>query len=395
MALRENPDDGGECGMKYAHLNRWKVTLTTESPVFIGASPQEKLSKRECVYDQGKGVLYVPDIVKLIETIEKQGNLNDFESFLLQVQSQQGDRISLREFLRNINIPISPDAPWVRYTLKTASGDYSTLNALHCFIKNAQGLPYIPGSSIKGAVRTALLAARSKEEELQSMIKNAEDKPKSRWSGPVENPLRVLRLNQRPEKETDAVNDLLRAMQVSDSAPCPLDSLVVCKKLELSSDGEVHGTSQGNRNRRSSPPLYRECLQPGTKTFFYLTIDQKLAGTQLSVTQITQALKSWYALQRQRYDDQFAWENVPLDGVEFSGVPIILGGGVGFQSKSLTYRLADPEETRTAVHNILKAQFCKTYKPHADDPAPYRMKIAQIGDRFYPMGHCSLQVEEA
>ena len=113
------------------------------------------------------------------------------------------------------------------------------------------------------------------------------------------------------------------------------------------------------------------------------------------MTQITQALKSWYALQRQRYDDQFAWENVPLDGVEFSGVPIILGGGVGFQSKSLTYRLADPERTRAAVHTILKAQFYKTYKPHADDPAPYRMKIAQIGDRFYPMGRCSLQVEEA
>ena len=156
--------------MKYAHLERYKITLTTESPVFIGASSQEKLSKRECVYDRDKGFLYVPDLTRLIEAIEKQGSLNDFEAFLLQAQSQQGDRVTLRDFLRNINIPIAPDAPWVRYTLETASGDYSALNTVNCFIKNAQGQPYLPGSSVKGAIRTALLAARSREEGLQNMV---------------------------------------------------------------------------------------------------------------------------------------------------------------------------------------------------------------------------------
>ena len=101
---------------------------------------------------------------------------------------------------------------------------------------------------------------------------------------------------------------------------------MICKKLELSSSGEVHGTTQGNRSGRTSPPLYRECLRPGVTTHFYLTLDKKLAGSQLSMEKITQALQAWYTLQRQRYDDQFHWEDVPLRGVEFSGTPIILGG---------------------------------------------------------------------
>ncbi len=347
--------------MKYAHLERYKITLTTESPVFIGASTQEKLSKRECVYDRDKGLLYVPDLTRLIEAIEKQGSLNDFEAFLLQAQSQQGDRVTLRDFLRNINIPIVPDAPWVRYTLETASGDYSALNTVNCFIKNAQGQPYLPGSSIKGAIRTALLAARSREEGLQNMVYNAEQKPKNRWAGTEENPLRILRLNPEERKRYDAVNDLLRALYVSDSAPFPLDCLMICKKLELSSSGEVHGTTQGNRSGRTSPPLYRECLRPGVTTHFYLTLDKKLAGGQLSMEKITQALQAWYTLQRQRYDDQFHWEDVPLRGVELSGTPIILGGGVGFQSKNLMYKLADPEKARAAIHKILSAQFYCPY----------------------------------
>ena len=379
--------------MKYAHLERCRVTLTTEAPVFIGASNTEKLSKRECVYDRDKALLYVPDIVKLIVTIGERGSLPAFEAYLTQAQSQQGDRMTLRDFLRNHNIPITPEAPWVRYTLRTASGDYPAMNTLNCFIKNVQGQPYIPGSSIKGAIRTALLAARSGEKELQSMANQAELKPKNRWAGMEEHPLRVLRLHPEERKRTDAVNDLLRALYVSDCAPFPLDSLIVCKKLELSADGEVHGTAQGSRSGRAAPPLYRECLRPGMSTHFYLTIDQKLAGTQLSMEKISQALSAWYDLQRQRYDAQFRWEDVPLDGMDVPGVPLILGGGVGFQSKSLMYKLADPEKARAVIHKILKAQFGRTYKLYDSDPAPYRMKIAQVGERFYPMGRCSLRME--
>ena len=294
----------------------------------------------------------------------------------------------------NHNIPIREDATWVRYTLRTASGDYPAMNTLNCFIKNVQDQPYIPGSSIKGAIRTALLASCSREEGLQSMAYQAEQNPKYRRAGAEEHPLRILRLNTAERKRTDAVNDLLRALYISDSAVFPLDALIVCKKLELSSNGEVHGTAQGMRSGRTSPPLYRECLRPGLSTHFYLTIDKKLAASQLSPEKITQALEAWYALHRQRYDDQFAWEDVPLEGVTFSGVPIILGGGVGFQSKSLLYRLADAEKARAVIHSVLCAQFYKTYKLYSDAPAPYRMKIAQVGDRFYPMGRCSLRVEE-
>ena len=382
MALRKSNDDGGKYAMKYQHLERFRITLETVSPVFIGSSA--KISKKELVMLPNEGKVLIPNLNKLISILAEKNSLNAYEEYLVD----ETNRKSLRNFLSEQCIPVSANAPWVQNCLYCSSNDIRNINVLHQFIKDNQGNPYIPGSSIKGAIRTALLAYLSSERDIHSVKDSTVQNIRQRKQGIEEYPLRTLKLNAKQGKEKDAVNDLLRSLQISDSSPFNQDSLVICKKLELTKDGKVKGIDNG---RNSSPPLYRECLRPGLMTHFYLTIDKNLARDEISIQIIKDALKQWIKIQND-YVNRFDQWGLNLKGLEGSNIPIVLGGGVGFQSKSLLMKLK--EDRDNTIHFILKNTFKGRYKNSPDDPGPYRMKLAQYNGAFYPMGRCSLTVEE-
>ncbi len=377
--------------MRYQHLERIRVTLENVSPVCIGSG--EKLMSRECVYLKDKGIVYIPDLKLLLDEIKKHGCMPAYERFLFE--SLDRDQ-SLGGFLYSMNIPVNENAPWVRYRLNVSSG-FNRLNDLTLCMKNAQGLPYIPGSSIKGAIRTALLSEKTDARGANALMDCMENNPKQRWSSREEYPLRRLSFAMKDGRimEGNAVNDLLKALQVSDSAPYSLNSLIVCKKMELTVSGEL----RGDRGGRSSSPVFRECIRPGSQTHFYLTIDKNIAGSLLNPDMIIRALSSWYALQRE-YIDQFSMTDIGrLEAVSEKGVPLILGCGVGFQQHSLVYRAADRDKVRRLVHRVLEYQFTNnrngrcSYKPREDDPAPYLLKLVKYNNLYYPMGHCRITLE--
>lgn len=81
-------------------------------------------------------------------------------------------------------------------------------------IKNVWGQPYLPGSSFKGALRTILAVAAAKE--LQPDVRVDRLKPKRAWAAqPVEQYL----FGKEP------THDLLRVLQVGDSAPLSATTL--------------------------------------------------------------------------------------------------------------------------------------------------------------------------
>ncbi len=379
--------------MKYGHLERIRVTLTTSAPVFIGS--QNKLNSRECILN--KGIIYVPDFTLLVNEISRRHCMEDFESFLVEPLTQQGFRQNLSGFLYSLQIPIYDNAPWILYKIRTG-GEFVKLNGLNLCLRNAQGRPYIPGSSIKGAFRTALLAARIPNTDLSYVMDNMMRKPKNDEVGQEEHSLRTLNIVDEQGKRIDknnAITDLLKGLHVSDSAPFEKDSTIVCKKMELQADGEL----RGENGKRPASPVYRECLQPGLKTHFYITLDRNVVGQTLTVESLTKALRAWYGLQRQ-YINQFDLFDYDLKALPDPGIPLILGGGVGFQQHSLIYRAADQDKVRKTVHYVLKEQFTRrgrcSYKPKDinKDPAPYLLKLVKYGNRYYPMGHCRLALED-
>ena len=377
--------------MKYHHIERLRVRLDIVSPVHIGSSSQERLSKKECIIDNNKGRVYVPDVSRLLQVFENRGCLPQYEEFLMEPSLPGNKSRSLEQFMRSMNIPVTGKEDWIQYALVVSTREIGAVNVLNRCVKNSQGNPYIPGSSIKGALRTALLAGRMSEQAVSELVDSARIDPKNRRPGNEENALRILGFPQT--KPTDAVNDLLRSLQISDSAPFEGLSMTVCKKLELTQSGKINGLTQGFSGGKSSPPLYRECIMPGRSTWFYMTIDKTQSGTKLTFGNIEDALTQWNRIQRE-YMNHFELSQICHDENMTGGIPLTLGGGVGFQHKSLIYRAKDPELVRETVHDVLKAQFTRTYKAYAQDPAPYRMKIAVYAGRYYPMGQCRLTVEE-
>ena len=107
-------------------------------------------------------------------------------------------------------------------------------------IRNARGLPYVPGSSIKGSIRTAVFADIAAERAM-GMKKSEVEKL---------------------EKETlgDTYNSLFRFIQVGDAYFCP-ESAVVTELTLL------------KKNGCGGAPIFAEVLLPDESSVFELTLD--------------------------------------------------------------------------------------------------------------------------
>lgn len=121
-------------------------------------------------------------------------------------------------------------------------------------LKDVYDRPYLPGSSLKGALRTVLAWAIFRGEKLKFDPRNL-GRNRS-WAGqPVE----------REIFGSDPNHDLLRALQVADSEPIPPT------QLTLANVQVVAGNS-------AQAPVEVEALKPGTHLRTALALDEYLLG---------------------------------------------------------------------------------------------------------------------
>ena len=364
--------------MNCGHLERISVTLTIRSPLYIGSG--EKLTAMEYILGD-RSTVYVPSIPDMVDAFSNAWQRGLSEDFLRFITAP-GRSKQLGEFIRQRRIPLNPLPKWVRYTVQ-AQRDIRGMNSFLTFVKNPEGQAYIPGSSIKGALRTALIAARMSDGDRAALERELENNPTARRAGGIEKVLRVLPLKRDRQDQVDrsnAVNDLLKAIEISDSAPFPTDALTVCAR---------HWLSVGGEDRQSRSPIYMECLRPGTQTRLYITIDHSLwpEGEDAKET-LRRSLAEWDALCHRAHQDYFRRSLANPDPMV--GAPIVLGGGTGFHRKSLVYKTsAYPEQAALLAHATLQRQF-RTYKPHGEATAPYKFKAARFEGENWPMGLCEL-----
>jgi CRISPR-associated protein Csm5 len=124
------------------------------------------------------------------------------------------------------------------------------------FIKSANKSPYIPGSSIKGAVRTALLWSALTNSDINKHCDNMLNMKK------VKRKEACKKLEEQIFGE-DAHKDILRALRISD-----IDAIPIKNNLEVNEIKII-----GNP---SSIPTYVENLKEGTKTNFDFWMDKRL-----------------------------------------------------------------------------------------------------------------------
>ncbi len=184
-----------------------RYELEVISPLHIGSG--EKLTRFDYVWKNG--TLYVVDFDKLMQEVEKK---KPKSSDLVQALEQS---YSMNMVLEKININLNAIT---RYSLAYSEkpGDISQQ------IRNAFGCCYVPGSALKGAIRTALAWAMLEQEvcrfnfnSLNYKKEEAAKKLEGQW---------FSNSNGKKLGGSDANYDFMRALHIGDSLiPCDAGAL--------------------------------------------------------------------------------------------------------------------------------------------------------------------------
>ncbi|NLZ59000.1 MAG: type III-A CRISPR-associated RAMP protein Csm5, partial [Corynebacterium sp.] len=133
-------------------LKTHRIILRAIGPVFIGDGSE--LVKSEYVLDRKRKIAQIIDQKKFFRYLKTKGLTNNYEVFNLK---QKGN---LRSWLYEQKIPFKDVESFTAYSLDCDDIlDLNTMKNVMTFIRDSYGFPYVPGSSLKGAIRTVLLGA--------------------------------------------------------------------------------------------------------------------------------------------------------------------------------------------------------------------------------------------
>ncbi len=235
-----------------------------------------------------------------------------------------------------------PDSRLFRYVLAGTPRSAAEGAVLREQIKDSYDKPYLPGSSLKGALRTALAWYAWDMHRLRPEIRRVGRNPKF--------------AAQEYERELLGKNpnhDLLRALHVSDSAALETDALMIVNARVLNRGGGV------------GSPIELEALRPDTKFMLTVKLDRALfsdwarrGGLELaggkSLANLAQVAQAHSAQRIQREVKWFSeirgaqrlaqfYQQLSQARLGKSMCLLQLGWGAGWESKTFGSRLqADP-----------------------------------------------------
>ncbi|MEO0247599.1 MAG: type III-A CRISPR-associated RAMP protein Csm5 [candidate division WOR-3 bacterium] len=266
-------------------LEKRTYTIETLTPVHVGSGEK----KPRFLLAQDQGLFLVLDLNKLTEVIYKRAGdtgIHQFSSILMG-ESRLDGRALLSQMIKDPTQlkKILQDAS--EYTLKRGESLGKNIPAeIITHIRMPSGEPYIPGSTIKGAFRTALayiMLKRLKDQDpnrfIVKIVKKIENDLKSlentqtrsldriatRFASWLEGMLfrstSLIHTESTDRDKSNLNNDILRVLRISDTKVLPKD---VCTL-------EMVGVMQNKRF--TGIDICVETIPVGSKLDFSMTID--------------------------------------------------------------------------------------------------------------------------
>ncbi len=221
-------------------LYRARITLLT--PIHTGASGTPLLHQYDYAIHGGK--TWRLNDAAILDT----QNLDDPDLVASLSGTPPAELLDDQDFV--------PGLPFFRYVIEGTPRSKAEGAQISEQIKNVHDQPYLPGSSVKGALRTALAWVTWGQRGIKPTRTALNPSPK--FAG------------QDLERELFGRSpnyDLLRALQVSDSAPVGADRLMVGNAQVL------------HRSGRLASPIEIEAIKPDTVFELTLKIDTALFST--------------------------------------------------------------------------------------------------------------------
>lgn len=364
------------------HLQIFDLILNVWSPLFIGDG--RTYTKKEYLYNPRNGKASFLDEQKFFTFLAERELIDRYTQFMLS------DQPDLWAFLtKDCGVSDADLKALTRYRIEV--GDAADLDRvsstkdLHTFQRDAHGRAYIPGSSLKGALRTVwLLQAVRADQSTGHSLASGDDAafPEEKYV----NQLHLL-LQKNGSIASDAVNSLFRGVQVSDSKPIQNERMALCGKFDALPNGSF------TKGSKKGLPLFRECAIPGAAVRFKLTLDQSVLKGRITKESLMDAIQRFDTYYEQTYSKHFT---APSGAVNLPQQPhLILGGGSGFFAKSLAYPYLGEEKGLRWTAKQMTQMFSNhkhqdDVKPHGI--SPHTMKYARFRGRFYPYGYCGVNI---
>lgn len=333
-------------------MKNFNISLKLLTPVHIGGG--NSLTKKD--FEIKGNMVHIYNPPKLHSLLG-----HKYEDFLLSHQT-------LTDFLYSGRFDVGSA---LDYSLPSPGGSIRKSDNLVAFIKDPYGLPYIPGSSLKGALRTVLLAQHVRE------------KRSSAYSRYANQPIAKHNARSLEEQSFGKFNQsIFKLIKISDSQPLAKEDLILCKKVDVFRDG--------NTNNKLN--LCRESIKPGTQVNFTLTLDGKLLqrGDSMIIKWIMDAVKNFNKEYEQAYLMKFRGFEKAHD---YEHV-LRLGGGTGFLTKTINQALYGERTVKQTAH-FLQSKF-RQHNHNKDvglGVSPRALKCTMIGNKVLEMGLCQIRID--
>ena len=398
-----------------------KLCLKVVTPINI--SDGIVLGAKDYLYDSRRQKVFFLNLHQWHMFIYKHMLLEKYESYLANFRDKQ----SLLEWLQmqgydidDVRTVITSEA---QATVNLMDNEKKkTLNDINRHIQQPDGSLYVPGSSIKGVFRTAILykllqkrqdikskywcyikqqvdiieklmEEERKPRELQimpySVIKKKKDqatKEIDKLIASLESELlHSLRLKDDKERNIsnkNAVCSAMRGLQVSDTYASRNMQTAILQKV----DG---GFDQFGKASPKKLPIFRECMLPKAELFFDVKIEKAVMST-IGINTVDDLLKATHSffaavtdLLQQAFEKEY---QEAFQGVAAGNM--FLGGNTGFLSKTLLAMLAPDKDTAKNTIKVLLDKSFKNHKHLLRDKiiAPRTLKCANYNGKLMLMG---------
>ena len=371
-----------------------KMCLKVVTPINI--SDGIVLGAKDYLYDSRRQKVFFLNLHQWHMFIYKHMLLEKYESYLANFRDKQ----SLLEWLQmqgydidDVRTVITSEA---QATVNLMDNEKKkTLNDINRHIQQPEGSLYVPGSSIKGVFRTAILySLLQKRQDIKVKYwRQIQEKISSNYFKPyrdfnklisdLENEfLHTLRLVDGNIRSNNAVCSAMRGLQVSDTYASRNMQTAILQKV----DG---GFDKFGKASPKKLPIFRECMLPKAELFFDVKIEKAVMST-IGINTVDDLLKATHSffaavtdLLQQAFEKEY---QEAFQGVAAGNM--FLGGNTGFLSKTLLAMLAPDKDTAKNTIKVLLDKSFKTHKHLLRDKiiAPRTLKCTNYNGKLMLMG---------
>ena len=289
-------------------VRHYNLMLTTVGPVHIGDGG--RYGKKDYFAEGGRvAVLDAPAFIAKLDDRQ----MSEYLAFLEAPESNKSS-IGLQELLRDDEDlkrkALASVRYWTNTELARAPRGSKNFYPVATFVKDSEGRPYVPGSSVKGMIRTALLTSLIMNERgmYAALYNDAPIRDKNRMANSDARIDQKAVWRECPDAyDSSVVNDIMRHVSVSDSDPLEIEDLIFVQKFDKFAKGDTadHKLNMGKAGGRDYAEgnklnIYRECLRPGVEVTVSLDvddrIDQYLDEVQLDAAGLERVLRDWLGL---------------------------------------------------------------------------------------------------